>query len=357
MADVVVIGGGIAGVSAAAYLAQDMDVVLVEAESALAYHATGRSAALYYPGYGHASIHPLSYVSGGFFENPEYSDHPLLSPRGVLTLVFPGQTAMPLSESAQLIDPAAVRRIVSVVNETVEGGIWEPDPMDLDVAGLHQAYVRMLRAAGGTIRTAARVTAIERGARWRLSIDEDVVEADVVVNAAGAWADEVAAMAGLAKVGLIPKRRTAFMVAAPDGSEKWPLVHDSASSFYFKPDGSQLMCSLADETPSEPCDARPQELDVALAIDRINTATSLGIRSVRSQWAGLRTFAPDGGMVIGEDPAAEGFFWLAGQGGTGIQTAPAAGQLLAGLVRTGAAPGYLTRAGLDVEAFSAARFA
>ncbi len=356
MTDVVVIGGGIAGVSAAAYLAQDWDVVLLEAESALAYHSTGRSAALYYPGYGHPSIHPLSYASGAFFENPEYSDHPLLSPRGVLTLVFPGQTAMPLGESAQLIDPAAVRGIVSVVSDTVEAGIWEPDPMDLDVAGLHQAYVRMFRAAGGTILTVARVTAIERGDRWRLSVDGDKIEADVVVNAAGAWADEVAALAGLARVGLIPKRRTAFMVAAPDGSDRWPLVHDSASSFYFKPDGSQLMCSLADETPSEPCDARPQEIDVALAIDRINTATSLGIRSVRSQWAGLRTFASDGGMVIGEDPSAEGFFWLAGQGGTGIQTAPAAGQLLAELVRTGAAPRTLQAAGLDLAAFAPARF-
>lgn len=356
MADVVVIGGGIAGVSAAAYLAQDMNVVLVEAEPVLAYHSTGRSATLYYPGYGHPSIHPLSYASGAFFENPEYSDHPLLSPRGVLTLVFPGQTAKPLSESAQLIDAAAVRRIVPVVNDTVEAGIWEPDPMDLDVAAVHQAYVRMLRAAGGTVRTSCRVTSIARSGQWRIGVGNETLEADVVVNAAGAWSDEVATMAGVPKLGLLPKRRTAFTAAAPDGSEGWPLVHDSASSFYFKPDGVQLMCSLADETPSEPCDARPLEIDVALAIDRINAATTLGIRSVRSQWAGLRTFAADGGMVIGEDPSAEGFFWLAGQGGTGIQTAPAAGQLLAELVRTGSAPDELMTAGLDLAALSPARF-
>jgi D-arginine dehydrogenase len=356
VAHAVVIGGGIAGVSAAAYLAQDMDVVLVEAESVLAYHATGRSAALYYPGYGHLSIHPLSYASGEFFENPGYADHPFLSPRGVLTLLFPGHESVALGEGAQRIDAHRVREIVPAVNDTVEGGTWEPDPMDLDVAGVHQAYVRMLRSSGSTIRTSCRVTAIERAGRWRVVVGNETFEADVVVNAAGAWADEIAAMAGVAKVGLIPKRRTAFTVAAPDGSENWPLVHDSGSSFYFKPDGSQLMCSLADETPSEPCDARPREIDVALAIDRINTATSLGIRSVRSQWAGLRTFAADGGMVIGEDPSAEGFFWLAGQGGTGIQTAPAAGQLLAELVTTGSAPGSLIEAGLDLAALSPARF-
>lgn len=356
MADVVVIGGGIAGISAAAYLAQDRDVVLLEAESALAYHATGRSAALYYPGYGHSSIHPLSYASGHFFEDPEFADHPLLAPRGVLTLLFPGHEAVALGEGAQRLDPQQVGGIVPVVSGTVEAGIWEPDPMDLDVAGVHQAYVRMLRSVGGTIRTSCRVASIEQAVRWRVTVGDEVLEADVVVNAAGAWADEVAAMAGVVQVGLVPKRRTAFTVAAPDGSEKWPLVHDSAFSFYFKPDGSQLMCSLADETPSEPCDARPREIDVALAIDRINTATSLGIRSVRSQWAGLRTFASDGGMVIGEDPSAEGFFWLAGQGGTGIQTAPAAGQLLAELVRTGAAPESLVTGGLDPAALSPARF-
>lgn len=356
MTDVVVIGGGIAGVSAAAYLSADCEVVLVEAESALAYHATGRSAALYYPGYGHPSIHPLSYASGRFFEDPSFADHRLLSRRGVLTLLFAGHGVEAVGGGGERIDAAGVREIVPVVADAVEGGIWEPDPMDLDVAGVHQAYVRMLRAAGGTIRAAARVTAVDRGDRWRLAVDGDLLETDVVVNAAGAWADDVAAMAGVGRVGLIPKRRTAFTVAAPDGASTWPLVHDSDSSFYFKPDGVQLMCSLADETPSEPCDARPREIDVALAIDRINTATTLGIRSVRSQWAGLRTFAADGGMVIGEDPAAEGFFWLAGQGGTGIQTAPAAGQLLAELVRTGAAPENLVAAGLDLAALSPARF-
>ncbi|MEX1270979.1 MAG: FAD-binding oxidoreductase, partial [Acidimicrobiia bacterium] len=175
-------------------------------------------------------------------------------------------------------------------------------------------------------------------------------EADVVVNAAGAWADVVGRSAGARPIGLVPKRRTAFMVSAPDNAADWPMTVDAAHTFYFKPDGTQLLCSPADETPTEPCDARPEEIDVARAIDRINEMTTLGIRSVRTSWAGLRSFVPDGGMVVGFDPELEGFFWLAGQGGTGIQTSPAAGALTADLI-TGVAP----RSGIDPAPFSPAR--
>lgn len=357
MADVVVIGGGIAGVSSAAFLSEAMDVVLLEAEPVLAFHTTGRSAALYYPGYGHASLAPLSDASGGFFRNPEYTDHALLSPRGVLVLERHDQEADVPAGNAVRLDATQTRDLLPVVNDSVLGAIWEPDPMDLDVAGLHQAFVRKLRSNGGVIYTSAPVHSLTRsGGRWSIAHGESSVEATYVVNAAGAWADQVAVMAGLSPVGLTAKRRTAFMVRAPERAESWPLTHDVDVTFYFRPDGVQLMCSLADETPSEPCDAQPREVDVALAIERINAATTLAIRSVGAQWAGLRTFAPDGGMVIGEDPEAEGFFWLAGQGGTGIQTAPAAGRLVAELIVCGSAPADLVNAGLNLQHFSPDRF-
>lgn len=358
MSDVVVIGGGIAGVSAAAYLAESMDVVLLEAESVLAYHTTGRSAALFYPNYGHQSIRPLSHASGRFFSNPEFTDHPLLSPRGVLTLEVLDQHAEVPDEGGERIDADRVRELLPIVSEIVHGGIWQPEPADLDVAAIHQAFVRKLRAHGGIIRSSSRVTSLRHsGGKWRVAAGDDIYDTQIVVNAAGAWADVIAAMAGIRPVGLIPKRRTAFMVEAPEEEAGWPLAHDVDMGFYFKPDGPQLLCSLADETPSEPCDAQAREVDVALAIARINAATTLGIRSVRTQWAGLRTFAPDEGMVIGSAPDSEGFFWLAGQGGTGIQTSPAAGRLLASLVSSGTVPQDLTDAGLNMAQLSPGRFA
>ena len=217
----------------------------------------------------------------------------------------------------------------------------------MDVAAIHQGFVRLIRRQHGTIVTGARVTAATHDGTWHVdTADGSRHAARVVVDAAGAWCDEVARTFGAAPVGLVPKRRTAFMVAAPEDSHRWPLVADPIHTFYFKPDGPQLLCSPADETPSEPCDARPEELDIARAIERINDMTTLGIRSIRSSWAGLRSFVPDGGMVISFDDRIDGFFWLAGQGGTGIQTAPAAGRLAADLI-LGAAPA-VDPAGFDV---------
>ncbi|HEY5649894.1 MAG TPA: FAD-dependent oxidoreductase [Acidimicrobiia bacterium] len=328
--DVVVIGGGIAGVSVAAELSTNRAVTLLEGESTLAYHTTGRSAALFFGSYGHPDTLPLTRLSHEWFENPP-TDHPVLSLRGALTVAFSGD--LPELEGGITISGSEAVDLVPVLDGTrLIGAVWEPDAADMDVAAIHQAYVRILRSNGGEIVTSARVTLLERGSPWRITTAAGTWEADIVVNAAGAWGDEVAMMAGLAPVGLVPKRRTAFMVTAPPNSERWPLVTDAGHHFYFKPDGLQLLCSPADETPSEPCDARPQDVDIALAIERINEATTLGIRSIRSSWAGLRTFAPDGSMVIGPDPDDETFFWLVGQGGTGIQTAPAAAQLAAGLI-------------------------
>ncbi len=326
--DVVVIGGGIAGVSAAAEISETASVVLLEREPTLAYHTTGRSAALYFGSYGHPDTLPLTRRSMEWFEDPPNVDHPVLSPRGALTVVFSGD--LPDLEGGVPITPReAADRVPSLRAELLVGAVWEPDAADMDVAGIHQAYVRRLRSNGGTIVTSREVTSLTPDAPWQVSTPEGTWQADHVVNAAGAWGDEIARLAGLRPIGLVPKRRTAFMVTAPPDSERWPLVTDAGHNFYFKPDGIQLLCSPADETPSEPCDARPEDVDIAIAIERINDATSLQIRSIRSSWAGLRTFAPDGSMVIGSDPDNETFHWLAGQGGTGIQTAPAAAKLLA----------------------------
>lgn len=365
MADVIVIGGGIAGISAAAELAlAGADVTLLEAERQLAYHTTGRSAALYFENYGHPTVRALSRASRTYFENPPEgtTDAPILSERGGLIVAPPDQMdalAAQVEEGRQHgtdireITPAEAAEIVPVLRpELLAAASYEPGAADIDVAAVHQSFVRAFRRHGGTILTESRVAELERiDGDWQATTARgDRHTARVVVNAAGAWCDVVGSIAGARPIGLVPKRRTVFMVTAPEGSERWPFAVDAVHSFYFKPDGPQLLCSPADETPTEPQDARAEELDIALAIERINQMTTLGIRSVRSSWAGLRSFVADGGMVIGFDPDVEGFFWLAGQGGTGIQTSPAAGALAADLVR-GAAP----RSGVDPTAYSPAR--
>ncbi len=245
------------------------------------------------------------------------------------------------------------QRCDAVRPEAAVAGIWEPDAADLDVAGIHQAFVRGLRRSGGAISTETELLAAECDTgTWRVQLTKATWEGDVIVNAAGAWGDVVAERCGVRGVGLQPKRRTAFMVRGRSGSERWPLVVDVDQSFYFKADGEQLLCSLADETPTEPCDARPEEIDVALAIERINRVTDLNIRSVQSQWAGLRTFVDDKAMAIGPDPGEPGFVWLVGQGGTGIQTAPAAGELAAALTLGEAVPDSLVAAGVDAPALA-----
>ncbi len=335
--DVIVIGGGIAGVSASAELSEHRSVVLLERESTLAYHTTGRSAALFFGSYGHPDTLPLTRRSLEWFTDPPHVDHPVLTPRGAMTVVFSGE--VPELEGGTAITALeAAERVPALRSDRLVGAVWEPDAADMDVAAIHQAYVRQLRSNGGTIVTSSEVVELKRGSPWQVVTPRGTWEADDVVNAAGAWGDVVANLAGLHPVGLTPKRRTAFMITAPSDSAHWPLVTDADHSFYFKPDGPQLLCSPADETPSDPVDARPEDVDIALAIERINDATTLQIRSIRSSWAGLRTFAPDGSMVIGPDPDEPSFHWLVGQGGTGIQTAPAAATVLSDLIVGGPSP-------------------
>lgn len=366
--DVVVVGGGIAGVSVAHAVAQrGRRVLLLEREAALAHHTTGRSAALFFQNYGHRDIRALSRSSRPFFDDPPSSliDGALLRPRGALIVGFPDQTAdlhAALEQTRQsadrvvIVDSDQVARLAPSLRRAI-GGIYDPDAADIDVAALHQGFVRGLRSSGGEIWLSSGVDglAADRDG-WMLRCARETVRTDVVVNAAGAWADAFAEMAGLAPIGLEPRRRTAFMVTAPGGSEAWPLTSDVVMSFYFKPDGAQLLCSPADQGPSPPCDARPDEVDIALAIDRINEVTTLEIRSVRSAWAGLRTFCRDESMAIGADRNAPSFFWLAGQGGTGIQTAPAAARLAADLIVDGEVSEALHGAGVSAAQFDPSRF-
>lgn len=369
MPNVVVIGGGIAGVAAAAHLAGRTDVLLVEAEDQLAYHTTGRSAALFYRNYGSPASRPLTSASRAFLEDPPdgLTDGPLLSARGGLRIGRPDQAraleqamdeGLGSGSGPEWIEPGEVERLCPAVRtELLLGGVWEPDATDLDVAGLHQAFVRQARRHDVDIRRRAPVHRIARiDGGWRVHHGDDHTDCDVIVNAAGAWGDVVAGMAGVEPIGLEPRRRTVFMTPAPADSEGWPMIIDADHDYYFKPDGEQLLCSSAEAEPSEPTDARPREIDIARAIEAINVATTLALTTVRSSWTGLRTFAPDDDPVHGFDPDHPGFFWLVGQGGTGIQTAPAAGAMTAQLIIDGSIGPDLAAHGIDPAALSPARF-
>ncbi len=367
---IAVIGGGIAGVSAAYHLAEarpGAEVVLLEAEPVLAHHTTGRSAAMLIENYGTPPNRALCAASLGFFREPPEGlvDAPLLSHRKVLHVGTEGQSATidellvegqsASTPSVEVDRDEAVRLFPPLRRERVERGVLEPDCADIDVGGLHQAFVRGLRRAGGAIAVSTRVDAARPdGGGWSLDTTDGWVGADLVVNAAGAWGDVVAAGAGVEPIGLQPMRRTAFMVNGPGGDTSgWAFTADAEHAWYAGVDGEQVLCSLANETPSDPCDSKPEELEVALAIDRINEATTLGIRSVNSAWAGLRTFVQDRSIVIGPDPDQPAFVWCVGQGGTGIQTAPGAGRLVADVAFGGCPSGHFD--GLDVTGLAPGR--
>jgi D-arginine dehydrogenase len=367
--DFVVIGGGIAGVSAAAHLAPHGSVTLLEMEQTLASHSTGRSAALFVANYGGEGSRPLAVASLPFLEQPPEgsTDAPLLSDRGALWVAEEsqmshlGQIAEEGARSGAGSRPMDRSEVLDLVPqlrpEHVAGGLYEPSARDIDVAGLHQAFVRIARRHRAEIRLSMPVSALTAvGDAWRVATPGGDLDCSVVINAAGAWGDVVAARAGIEPIGLQPMRRTAFMVPGDLGYSHWPMVVDVEQRFYFRPDGAQLLCSLAEERPTEPGDPRPEMEDVALAIERINRATTLDIRSVNSQWTGLRTFAPDRDLVIGEDPTAPGFYWLVGQGGTGIMTSPAYGALLASQVLGDPLPPDLAAAGVDPATTDPARF-
>ncbi|HEX6945898.1 MAG TPA: FAD-dependent oxidoreductase [Acidimicrobiia bacterium] len=369
MTDFLVIGGGMAGVSAAAHLAHHGKVVLLEAESTLAYHTTGRSAALFVVNYGGYGTRPLAAASSAFFDDPpeDAVDSPLLTDRGLLWIADEARMdqlralavePQPAGYETILVDAATALEMVPRLRpEKVAGGLVEPQARDIDVAGLHQAFVRIARRHGAEIVTSAPVTSIRSsGTGWEVAAGGTVYHTGAVIDAAGAWGDRVAAIAGVPPIGLEPRRRTAFMVPGSLEYSAWPFVIDVDHLFYFKPDGTQILCSLAEEEPDEPGDPRPRMEDVALAIERINEVTDLDIRTVNSQWTGLRTFSSDGELVIGEDPEAPGFYWLVGLGGIGIATSPAYGSLLASLATGSDLDPALVAAGVDPGRLSPARF-
>ena len=286
--------------------------------------------------------------SGRFYRKPPpgFADHPLLTPRGALIAGRADQQAAlqkaaadyaSLVPSVRWLDPGETLRLQPLLKpEAAAGGaIFEPEADDMDVAAIHGGFLRGARAAGAVLRLDAEITTLERkGGQWKIGLrDGESLAAKTVVNAAGAWADVLAGLAGAKPVGLVPKRRTAFTFDAPPGLDlvQMPMVIDFDETWYFKPEVGQFLASPADETPSPPCDAQPEEMDIAIAVERIETATTLQIRRIKNKWAGLRSFVADKNLVVGYDAAVEGLFWLAGQGGYGIQTGESAGRLAASL--------------------------
>jgi len=347
-AEIIVIGAGIAGASVAYELAPDRRVLLLERESQPGYHTTGRSAALFTETYGNAVMRALTRASRSFLLRPPpgFASVPLLTPRGTLLVARADQMAalqQAFDECSALVDNLVLwtgdevrSRIACFAPEQVAAGLLEPDAMDIDVHALHQGFLRGLRARGGGLHCSAEVRALAHDGRlWSVDTSAGRFAAPLLVNAAGAWADEIGRLAAAALIGLVPKRRTAITFDPPAGVpvDHWPAVIDIDEQWYFKPEAGRILASPADETPSPPCDAQPEEYDVAVLVDRLGGATTLAVPRIHARWAGLRSFVADKTLVAGFDGSAPGFFWLAGQGGYGIQTAPAAARAAAALLR------------------------
>jgi D-arginine dehydrogenase len=368
-ADCIIIGSGIAGASAAYELATDRSVVLLEREDQPGYHSTGRSAALFAETYGNPVIRALTAASKHFLLSPpaDFADTPLVTPRPILVIGSLAQKHLldeTLTDNAHLgtvqsVTCAQACALVPVLRpDLIAGGVLEAGAQDIDVHALHRGYLKGFGKRGGTlVRNAEVVAAGSRDGGWHVETTAGTYYAPLVVNAAGAWADVVAGLAGVAPVGLVPKRRSAFVFQAPAKYDtgSWPAVMDIEERFYFKPDAGMLLGSPANEDPVSPQDVQPEELDIAVAIDRIEGATTLKIGRIGRRWAGLRSFVADKTPVNGFDPDAPGFYWLAGQGGYGIQTASAMARLCAAMVRGEPLPEDMVRRGLDRAQLAPAR--
>jgi D-arginine dehydrogenase len=346
-ADIIVIGGGIAGISAAAELAVDASVLVLEAEPRIGYHSTGRSAAIYIRNYGNATLRAINALAEPWFVAPEgVSDYSLLSPRGELLLA--AEDEMPAYEDymdgtvgvERLTASEAVAMVPILRPELIAAALYEPGAQSIDVDRMLQGYARLLKARGGRIVTDARVSALSRDGVWHVTAGGQTYTAPVVVNAAGAWADQLADMGGVTRLGLQPLRRSAAMIPSPEGYDvhAWPLFGTVTETWYAKPDARQLMVSPADQDPVEPMDAWPDDMVLAEGLHRYSEAVTVPVTRVTHSWAGLRTFAPDRSPVVGFAPEADGFFWLAGQGGYGVQTAPALSRLCAAMITGQDAP-------------------
>lgn len=372
--DVVVVGAGMAGAAAGWQLAQAGQRVLVlERESQPGYHTTGRSAALFEEHYGPAQVQALTRASRAFYDTPPagFADAPILSPRGVLYIATAAQRALldaayaealRHAPAARRLDAAALRALVPVLQDGIVDGFLDEGARDIDVHGLHQGFLRGLHQAGGALWCSAEVTALARAAGlWAVTLaDGRSVQASVVVNAAGAWADVLGGLAGAAPIGLTPMRRSAFTFGVPGGVDAthWPAVISADESFYIKPDAGQLLGSPANADATTPHDVQPEEVDVATGIWRIEEATTLQIRRPSHTWAGLRSFVADGELVVGWDASPAplpGFFWLAAQGGYGIQSAAGYSLLARNLILGEAVDAALRAQGVDAAVLSPAR--
>jgi D-arginine dehydrogenase len=369
-ADFIIIGAGIAGASVACWLAPHARVIMLERENQPGYHATGRSAALYLESYGTPQVRALTSASRQFLEHPPpgFTGHRLLTPRGALMVGNEQQQDLlekywavlsSIAPTGRKLSPADACALVPVLRpERVMGAVYEPDAFDIDVHALHQGYLRVMRQAGGSLICDSEVHAIERShATWTVHAGDSVYRAPVLVNAAGAWVDVVARLAGVAPIGIAPKRRSAFMFAPSPGVEVrgWPMLMGADEGWYIKPDAGMLLGSPANADLVEPQDIQPEELDIALAIDRIEEMTTLTIRRPTRVWAGLRSFVADGNLVGGYDETVADFFWVAAQGGYGIQSSAAMGEACAALARGLATPQRIADFGLSADILSPAR--
>jgi D-arginine dehydrogenase len=365
--DAVVIGAGVAGISVAALLSDDLRVALLETESAPMVHSTSRSAAMLIENYGGSAMEKYIRGSRRFFVNPpaHFCEAPLASPRGALVLAETGQESaldhlLQSQTGVELLSVADLQqRIAAIRTDKIVGGVLESTAMDLDVEQLCQGYLRVLKRNDGTLVCSAPVVQLNKQHDlWRITTAAGNFSAPIVINAAGAWADEIAEMARHTRIGLVPCRRTAAIVAFEKKPDRyWPMLSNFNETWYARPEGEWMMVSLSEETPVLPCDAWPEDIDVATAIDNFQQLLDMGevTKLVRS-WAGLRTFAPDRHPVVGFDQHADGFFWLAGQGGSGIHSAPALATAAAALITGNSYPEWLNVAPEVIEELSPNRF-
>jgi D-arginine dehydrogenase len=355
-----VIGAGISGAAVAYELARHAKVLLLEAEPSPGYHATGRSAALFTPHQGTPLVQRINRVGAAFFASPPagFTDGPLLTRRGGLTIAEPGQEhqlgpLFALSAPGREVSPIAVDEALALAPllrlERVGAAAYEPDVADIDVAALHQGFLLGFKRRGGTLACGQRICALNYAdSMWSGQTPNSTFQARIVVNAAGAWADHTAALAGASPIGLEPRRRTAIIVDAPQDLDvrEMPSVDFTATDAYFKPDAGRIMASLGDEEPVDAQDIQPDEWEIAVLADWLQRETLLKIRQIGHSWAGLRSFVADENPVVGYDDVVENFFWLAGQGGYGIMMAPTLARAAAGLALSEGVPNDFVEQGV-----------
>jgi D-arginine dehydrogenase len=357
--DIIVIGAGIAGASVAAHLADTHKVAICEMEERPGYHTTGRSAAAYEPNYGPPPILALTRAARAHFGQGGY-----LTPRETVFFMPEEQEQafehlMAVQQGMQEISPAVARAKFPLLKEGyARRAVLDPGTADIDVDLLHQSYLRLFRQRGGELHCSRAVTALENNGQWTVRTADETLRSRIIVNAAGAWGDKVAAMAGRRPIGLQPKRRSIAVVPGPEGADvmRWPLAGDVGETWYCKPQSGKLLVSPADATPVDPHDAYADDMALAEGIHRFEQAVDLPVTRVERSWGGLRSFAPDGNPVVGHDATPDGFFWLIGQGGYGIQSAPALSRLAAALVRGDEPPEDIMDEGLLLEDISPMRF-